>query len=1098
MNYENKKILMRKIASLMKVVVLLLLIFSLPSYGQSQTVSGTVQDADKKTPLAGVTVKVVGTTTAAQTNEKGAFTVKATKGQSLLISYIGFETKKADVTGTSMTILLKSSVAELDEVVVAMDIKRKSRDLGYSTQVVKGDDIKETQRESFVNGLQGRIAGATITSTSGVPGASSTIVLRGFNSMSLNNQPLFVVDGVIRDNSTIDAVAVVPAAAGQSNTSNDFTNRISDINPNDIESITVLKGPEATVLYGSSASNGAIVITTKRAKITVGKRFNVNYDNSFRMQSLQNIPSVYNGFQQGTNGNASTGTFSAFGPALNASTPIYDNVGNFFKTAFGQTQNLGVDFGTAKSSYRASGSYYDQTGVVPNTRLQRINFRLTNNTKIGKHLDITPSIAYSNSSNDKAMKGSGGYLLNLFLWPSTDDARNFQLANGHKRYLVNTTANNPADDAGLGTISETDNPFFAVNRNVSKDKTNNYEANLAINYNPLPWLTVAGRFGYNNYNTEGFQYRDPESASQSSMANKGQLDNYWVKTTTYNHTVSATARKAFGKFNTRLTVGTRWSQAESQSFGVSGTFDSTRGFDSSSTGVATRTRLARSTLYGTGQWNLRKNYQVAEFAEATISYNNLIFLTGSMAFESSSVLPAANRNYSYPGGSLSVIMSDIIPALKGGLLSYWKLRGSLASTARLPDPYSNQSNFVPTVTSANTPPTVGTLIPSPLQYAFTNANPDLKPETQNTYEVGTELRMFHDVVTLDGAYYNTLALNQIAQGFRASYGTGFVLNTQNNSSVRNQGIEVSLGIKAIRKKDFEWNIQFNFNHMWNRVLAIPLPIDIAGADYYDASTWLYGNARGGLRPGYSTGTITSAGYKRQDLTPTGANGLLPNDGAILVDPLTGLPLNDATFRVRGDRTVWLTLGTINRFRYKDWNLSFLWDLRMGGDVFNATNMYLTTLGKSAKTADRMTPRIIEGILKNGLENTSTPTVNNIIVNPYYNYTYYGSTAMPEEDYMERNINAFRLRDISISYAVPSKYLGKKSNVDSPGLLDYLPFRSLSFFLTCNDLVLFTNYSGADPAANGGNASLRGVGAVGFDYGNIAAPLSFNAGLRVGF
>jgi TonB-linked SusC/RagA family outer membrane protein len=1098
MNYENKKILMRKIASLMKVVVLLLLIFSLPSYGQSQTVSGTVQDADKKTPLAGVTIKVVGTTTTAQTNEKGAFTVKATKGQSLLVSYIGFETKKADVTGTNMTILLKSSVAELDEVVVAMDIKRKARDLGYSTQVVKGDEIKETQRESFVNGLQGRIAGATITSTSGVPGASSTIILRGFNSMSLNNQPLFVVDGVIRDNSTIDAVAVVPAAAGQSNTSNDFTNRISDINPNDIESITVLKGPEATVLYGSSASNGAIVITTKRAKITVGKRFNVNYDNSFRMQQLQNIPSVYNGYQQGTNGTASTGTFSAFGPALNASTPIYDNVGNFFKTAFGQTQNLGIDFGTAKSSYRASGSYYDQTGVVPNTRLQRINFRLTNNTKIGKHLDITPSIAYSNSSNDKAMKGSGGYLLNLFLWPSTDDAQNFQLANGHKRYLVNTTANNPAEDAGLGTVSETDNPFFAVNRNVSKDKTNNYEANLAINYNPLPWLTVAGRFGYNNYNTEGFQYRDPESASQSSMANKGQLDNYWVKTTTYNHTISATARKAFGKFNTRLTVGTRWSQAESQSFGVSGTFDSTRGFDSSSTGVSTRTRLARATLYGAGQWNIRKNYQVAEFAEATVSYNNLIFLTGSMAFESSSVLPAANRNYSYPGGSLSIIMSDIIPALKGGLLSYWKIRGSLASTARLPDPYSNQSNFVPTVTSANTPPTTGTLIPSPLQYAFTNANPDLKPETQNTYEVGTELRLFHDVVTFDGAYYNTLALNQIAQGFRASYGTGFILNTQNNSSVRNQGIEVSMGIKAIRKKDFEWNIQFNLNHMWNRVLAIPLPIDIAGADYYDASTWLYGNARGGLRPGYSTGTITSAGYKRQDLTPTGANGLLPNNGAILVDPTTGLPLNDATFRVRGDRTVWLTLGTINRFRYKDWNLSFLWDLRMGGDVFNATNMYLTILGKSAKTADRMTPRIIEGIVKNGLENTATPTINNIVVSPYYNYSYYGSVAMPEEDYMEHNINAFRLRDISISYSVPSKYLGKKSNVDSPGLIDYLPFRSLSFFLTCNDLVLFTNYSGSDPAANGGNASLRGVGAVGFDYGNIAAPLSFNAGLRVGF
>ena len=386
---------MRKLVPMMKVVALLLFIFSLPLLGQTQTVSGTVQDAAKKSPLVGVTVKVLGTTTAAQTNDKGAFTIKAVKGQTLLISYIGFESQRINVTGGSIDIALKSTVVELDEVVVAMDIKRKKRDLGYSTQEVKGAELKETQRESFVNGLQGRIAGATITSTSGVPGSSSTIVLRGYNSLSLNNQPLFVIDGVIRDNSSIDAVSSVPAAAGQNNTSNDFTNRISDINPNDIESVTVLKGPEATVLYGSAASNGAIVITTKKAKITAGKKLNVNYDNSFRFQKLQNIPATFNGYQLGTNGVASISTFSAFGPAIVPGTPLYDNVGNFFKTSFGQTQNLSVDFGTAKSSYRASGSYYDQTGVVPNTRLQRTNFRLTNSTKIGKYIDISPSIGMS-------------------------------------------------------------------------------------------------------------------------------------------------------------------------------------------------------------------------------------------------------------------------------------------------------------------------------------------------------------------------------------------------------------------------------------------------------------------------------------------------------------------------------------------------------------------------------------------------------------------------------------------------------------------------------------------------------------------------------
>lgn len=1082
----------------MKVVLLLLFIFSLPSYGQSQTVSGTVRDADKNVPLAGVTIKVVGTTITTQTKDNGTFSVKASNGQVLQLTYIGFESQKVTVTDSKMDINMKSGVTELEEVVVSMDIKRKSRDLGFSTQTVKGAEMKETQRESFVDALQGRVAGATITATSGVPGASSTIVLRGFNSMSLNNQPLFVVDGVIRDNSTIDASSSIAAAAGQNNTSNDFTNRIADINPNDIESVTVLKGPEATVLYGSSASNGAIIITTKRAKLENGQKFNIFYDNSFRVQTLQNLPSTFNGFQQGTNGVANPGLFSAFGPAMTPNIPLYDNVGKFFKTAFGQTHNLSMDFGSQKSSYRFSSSYYDQTGVVPNTRLTRINLRLTNTTKINKWIDITPSIAYSNSINNKAMKGAGGYLLNLLLWPTSIDASDYLLPNGHKRYLI--AANDPTDNANLGTVSETDNPFFAANRNVSQDKTNSYEANLAINYNPTPWLTVAGRFGYNAYTTDGFQYRDPESASQSSIANKGSLDNYWIKNANYNHTITATIKKNFGKFNTRFTVGSRWSQSEMQRYGISGTFDSTRSFDSSSTGYNTRTRLSRAALYGSSEWNLLNKYQIAEFGEATISYNNVIFLTGSMAFESSSVLPAANRNYSYPGGSLSIIMSDIFPKMKGDLLSYWKLRGSMASTARLPDPYSNQSNFVPTVTSAISAPVVpGALIPIPLQYAFTNANPNLKPERQQTYEVGTELRMFHDIVSIDAAYYNTLALDQIAQGFRASYGTGFVLNTANNSSVRNQGIEISLGLKLMKKKDFSWDIQFNFNHMWNKVLAIPQSIDISGGDYYDASTWLYGNARGGLRPGYSTGTLTSFGYRRQDLTPTGPNGLAANNGLVLINATTGLPVLDGNWRVQADRTVWLSLGTINKFRYKDWSLSFLWDLRIGGDIFNGTNMYLTTLGKSAKTADRLTPRIIYGVLQDGKENTATPTYNNIIVTPYFNNNYYSTTNMPEEDYMEHGIKAFRLRDITLSYTLPSKALVRNANhMDSPGILDYATFKTVSFFMTCNDLVLFTNYSGADPAANGGNASLKGVGAVGIDYGNIAAPLSFNLGVRVGF
>ncbi|MBS1639680.1 MAG: SusC/RagA family TonB-linked outer membrane protein [Bacteroidetes bacterium] len=1084
---------MRKLSSIMMGLFTALILCCVSVKAQSQTVSGKVTDADTKTPIEGVAIKVHGTNTVAQTNAQGTFTIKASSGQTLVFSFIGYESQRVTITGSSaVNISLKSQSVSLDSVVVtAMDIKKNNREVGFSAQNIKGSDLKETQRETFLGGMQGRIAGAQVTATSGVPGASQVIILRGYNSMSLSNQPLFVIDGVVMDNSSVDATANVPAAAGQNNTSNDFTNRIADINPNDIASITVLKGPEATVLYGSAASNGAIVITTKRAKVDANakgfKINNVNYDNSFRFQKLQNFPSVYNGFQNGLNGVGSA-TFSAFGPPIVAGTKLYDNVGNFFNVAWGQTHNVSMDFGTAKSTFRFSGSYYDQTGVVPNTRLTKTNFRLSNNTQIGKKLDINPSITYTNSANNKAMKGAGGYLLNLYLWPSTDDAQSYLLPNGHKRFFF--ALNNTDPNAALAATSETDNPFFAVNRNVSKDKTDNILATLGVNYNPTTWLTISGRFGYNYYYTSGFQYRDPESASQSSYANKGSLDNYWQKFNGYNHTITATVKQKFGKFNTRLTVGTRWNQYRRDYYGISGTLDSTRSFDSSSTGINTRSRLSRAALYGASNWNYTEAYQIAGFAEATIGYQNVVFLTASVANESSSILAKANRNYTYPGGSLSIIMSDIFPQIKGSILNYWKLRTSLASTARLPDPYTMQSFFVPTVTGANTPatPILGNLLPIPLQYGFTGANANLKPETQSTYEIGTELRLFNDRVLLDVDYYNTLAQNQIAQNYRASYGAGFVLYTANNSSVRNQGVEISLTTKPVRTKDFQWDMQFNFNHMWNTVLAIPTSIDQGGLDYYDAATWLYNNARGGLQKGRSTGTITSFGYKRQDLSPTGANGVTANNGAILVNATTGLPVQDATWRVRADRTIWFTMGITNRFQYKNWNLSFLWDTRVGGDIFNGTNMYLTTLGKSAKTADRMTPRVVKAMVQNGFENTANPTINTIQVTPYYNYLYYGSAAMPEEDYMEHDIKFIRLRDISLSYTMPQRILKR----DWPG------FKTMSFFITANDLILWTNYSGADPSSNAGNASLRGVGAIGFDYGNIAAPLSFNAGFRVGF
>jgi hypothetical protein len=459
-----------------------------------------------------------------------------------------------------------------------------------------------------------------------------------------------------------------------------------------------------------------------------------------------------------------------------------------------------------------------------------------------------------------------------------------------------------------------------------------------------------------------------------------------------------------------------------------------------------------------GEYNRQILRQFAYFGEAAVSYKNMLFLNYTHRFESASTLPEKNRNYNYPGGSLSIIASDLIKPLKNSdVISYWKIRTSLAGTARLNTPYSTQSVFVNNFASGNG-----------FSYGFTNANPELAPERQSTYELGTEFRLFRNKLNLEATYYNTLNKGQIIENFRLSYGTGFVLNTQNAASTRNQGVEITLGSNVINKSKFGWNFQMNFNKMWNKVIDMPKNV----AEYYIADTWLYGNARGGLVFGGPTTSITGFGYERN------------LNGDVLINPVNGLPVVEQLFKIRGDRNPDFTLGINNSFRLNRFRLNFLWDLKVGGDIFNGTHRFLTGAGKSPLTADRFTPRVVKGVLKDGRENTN-PTPNTIVIIPALNDAYY--TNMPEEDFIEKNVNWLRLRDLTFAYALP-----KNPFKDLPGI------KTLEVFLTVNDLVLITNYTGADPAVNGNTAGSRGVGGFGFDYGTMPAPISFNFGLKTSF
>ena len=1056
-----------------------ILFFLVPLITQAQNaVTGKVLD-EKGNPVVGASVILKGAKTGTKTDANGNFTITAKPGDVLVVSSVNFGTQQTKVKDAdAVTINMVTKDGTLDEVVVtAMDIKRNPRELGYSVQTVKGSEVAETQRENFVNGLQGRVAGLSVTPTTGTAGASSGIILRGFNTLSGTNQPLFVIDGVVTDNTTFNSNSQggsgIGLASDGANRNIDNTNRIADLNPNDIESYTVLKGPEATALYGSQASSGAIVITTKKAKAT-GKKILVTYDNNFRMQKLTRFAQVNNEFGPGTSNGVpftsttATGSFTSFGPRWAAGTQFYDNLHHFFETGFSQTHNLGLEFGTKNVAFRASGQYLNNSGVVPNNYYTKYSARISNTTKIGKYITITPSVAYSYADNKKPVKGSSSYLMSLYEWPANNDIRRYQDDYGSKITLFNANPN-----------ADFDNPIWSSKNNTTGDITKRLISTLGIDIKPFKWLSLAGRFGYDTYKTDGYILYHPQSFYLTAST-LGQLENYYQTYKGYNHTITASANKEWKGFKGRLLVGTMWQDFQTEAFGVLGNHiaDSIVGgkmykngsiitdfnpYDSNQTIPNSRlSRLARN-YYGLP--NLRIFRELAYFAEASIGYKDVAFVTYSQRYEKASPIPVKNNKYHYPGASLSLIMSDIFPILKkGNILDYFKLRASLANTARLNDPYSNQRVFVNNQSSNSYPGVTYT-------YSFTNNNPDLVPEKQKTYEIGTEMRFLNNRITLEAAYYNTLCTDQISQGFRASYATTAVLNTTNSSSLRNEGVELTLNLTPVKKKNLNWNINFNFTHNWSKVLTLPESIGQYN-DYYNSDTYI-SNVRGGLIRGNSTGTITGSTYQRND------------KGQILINASTGLPLTNGGNQLIADRNPDFTLGTLNTFRYKNWSLSFLWDWKVGGDIYNGTDQVLTSIGKSARTANRERPIIVDGVLNDGLQNTANPTKNTIVVIPYFLSTYY--TTLPDEEFIEKNVNWLRLRDVTLTYKLSEKLVKR---------VKYL--RGMSFFITGNDLVLFTNYKGADPSINANNPGTLGVGGYGMDLGNTPTPLGLSFGLKASF
>lgn len=1015
------------------------LLFHFQGIAQSNVITGTVVAVSDNAPLPGVTVAIKGQTRGTVTDAEGSFSITAEPTDVLVFSFIGMETQEVQVgNAQTLSIKLVEGATNLEEVVITAEfgMKRVARSVGSSVQKVDADDIIESGRDNFISALMGRVAGLNVSSSGGTPGSSSTVVLRSITSISGNNQPLYVVDGVPMNNSTFDPLNMADGGTTFSVRSLDFSSRGNDFNPEDIESMTVLKGAAAAALYGSNASNGAIIITTKKGTAGKGK---VSYSNQFRWDEAYGYPELQTKYANGAYGTTNYFYTSQYGGLYPEGMQLYDNISSVLQTGFTSKHNISVDGGTEKATVRASASFLDQSGVVKTTDYSRFNLSLAGKAEVNKWLSFEASMQYVSTDNTKAPRGDVGPLGKAMLWPLVDNMANYLDEDGlHMRMPEYYT--------------DTDllNPLFGLYKNKLYDKSDRFLSNAAVMITPFEGAFARAQVGW-DVGTQTFETSThPYYADNNGGVGRYNIVNSDFSDPTLN--LLAGYSKAFSRFNVSTQLG--YHQVENgvtqvASFGTN--FLATDFQSINNTNSDTQTSTQRTT----------KRRVQAVSGQVELAYNNLAFLTVRARNDWSSTLPKANNSYFYPAIEGAFIVSDL-PFLEGNkTLNFLKLRGALAQVGKDAGPNEIDPQLQPT-----------NLTGGGYKYGFTGPNKDLRPEMTTSKEIGFEGRFLNDRINADFTYFWTHCEDQIVKGFRLSYATGFVLNTLNVGTFETRGLEAHLDADIIRAPGgLTWNVGVNASKTNSEVVYLPENV----SEYYNAYTWNSGNIRNGIMVGHPVTTLTGRAYERNDA------------GDILISPTTGLPIVEATWSVIGNREPKMRFGLTTSLRYKGFALSGMFAGRVGATVANGTKRLMMTRGvswESVEQREQTDPVIFNGVLMDGNENTETPTKNNIAVD----YSIFSSSGYTggDEDWLEKDVNYLRLQELRFSYTLPSALLKK-------GFISYA-----NIFVTGNDLLTWTNYSGIDAVGNTVSAAAGGTGGEGYDVWSIPNPRGVSVGINLTF
>lgn len=1015
---------------------LLLLLFSLFAVvGYARTVTGVITSAVDKLPVIGASISVEGTTRGTTTDLDGKYSIDVDDNSVLVVSYVGMTTQRITVGSRSVIdVELQENAQVLEEVVVtAMGQTQEKKKLNFAVQSLSADDVTAGQSVNFANSLQGKVAGLQVSSGGSSPNSSTQVIIRAISSIntSQSNEPLVILDGM-------------PIRGGGST--------LGDLNANDIENMSVLKGAAASALYGQEAANGVIMITTKKGK---EGRLEVTASGSWEISNAIHVPKIQDQFIAGSGGFFKENSTGGWGPYLTSADHVYDNVGGFLGTGFLQKYDMSISGGGEKFNAYASASYLKNDGIVPEDYKDRLSVFLKAEFKPSDKVTMQLTTNFVNAKS----RAFGNSMSTVYGWAINKNMADYATLEGRPNW------SNRYENWDLLTdderISATVSPYYGRYMDKSETESTRMILNGQISYEPIKNLVFTGKVGYDkgfshyeSYTVPRFvdsDFIDPESSA---------LANYRYKFGAYTFSPSASSQltaQILGTYNVtfnedytlNVLAGAEYKLNEGLDANMAGQEFLLDGFYSFMNTNPDLFTTSQGTDYYMSLSHTRRN-KFGYFGELRFDYKGMAQLSVTGRYDGSSTLKQVDCTYFYPSVTAGVIFSELFK-ISNDWFSYGKLRGNWAKVGKDAPAY----RFTPSFKNWEVFPDGGWGID-----ATTAVAKELEPEMTSSWEIGADLRFFDSRTRLDVAWYSTTVDNQIVT-VRVSPTSGTILQTRNEGSIENKGLEVTFGQDILRSKDFDWTLNANFSFNRGKVISLPEDLtEIQGTQYGDIfpTAYLHG----------STTAISGKDYERAP------------DGQIIVNE-NGYPvISAAKGNLIGNREPDWLLGLGSTFRWKDLTVGFLFDGRCGGDVVNVTRRSLFSNGMDALLPKyRSHEAVFKGVVKQA-DGTYVPNTTPIIIDSNFinNYFYTVSSNFIEDG------SYIRLSYVTLAYDF-TRFLSKNC-----------PIKGLKLSATGRNLFLLTKYTGTDPQILAGTGG--GTGSAGIDNYNVPTTRSFNFSLSATF